>query len=500
MNGILDRFKGNISPIALLATSFFWSWFDIVPFSPAFFSVADKPADSLPLLISLLSSVFVLLLFAFGRRLRSLAIGSGAFAVFSFVFGCLGSFVLYSGIEASSMRLIAVGAVFTGCYQGIGAVVVGGVAVCQGRTNALIHMAAALPFNMVAILLAAFLRPLPSVAFSVTLPALAALCYAVFVIRGENGEVLRSIERTRSFAGTSGFRRLFCGCDIVFFVLLSAVCASFGFVNHRVLFFETSAPIGFGYLSLAVRAVMSLAVLAGYLRLSWRPYSILRASLLIMAFGLAANAIMQVEGLSGSVLSSSLFLAGYACFDLIIWAVIIALNYKSGASLQRSICAVYAVDQLGIFAGTALGAAVSAPSHSAIVYICLGVLLTAATVAFVGKGNAVSDGLGEFEIDFSVEDVAVAASSSKADAGQVVEETVRSLDAEMLRKIAARYFLTSREQDILALLVEGRSGPYISKCLYVSDNTVKTHIRHIYTKLDVHNRQELLDLVRSPIV
>ena len=51
--------------------------------------------------------------------------------------------------------------------------------------------------------------------------------------------------------------------------------------------------------------------------------------------------------------------------------------------------------------------------------------------------------------------------------------------------------------DILTLLVAGRNGPYIAEHLCVSDNTVKTHIRHIYTKLDVHNRQELLDLVEQ---
>ena len=62
--------------------------------------------------------------------------------------------------------------------------------------------------------------------------------------------------------------------------------------------------------------------------------------------------------------------------------------------------------------------------------------------------------------------------------------------------IASRFFLTRREADILALLVSGRSAPYIAEQLSVSPNTVKTHIRHIYAKLDIHDRQELLDLLR----
>ena len=61
--------------------------------------------------------------------------------------------------------------------------------------------------------------------------------------------------------------------------------------------------------------------------------------------------------------------------------------------------------------------------------------------------------------------------------------------------MASRYFLTEREASVLELLLAGRSVPYIAEQLCVSQNTVKTHVRHIYAKLDIHTRQELLDLV-----
>ena len=63
--------------------------------------------------------------------------------------------------------------------------------------------------------------------------------------------------------------------------------------------------------------------------------------------------------------------------------------------------------------------------------------------------------------------------------------------------MAARYFLTEREAAVLGLLLAGRSAPYIAEQLCVSQNTVKTHVRHIYAKLDIHTRQELLDLVQE---
>ena len=53
--------------------------------------------------------------------------------------------------------------------------------------------------------------------------------------------------------------------------------------------------------------------------------------------------------------------------------------------------------------------------------------------------------------------------------------------------------LTARETEILSLLVRGRTLPYIANELFVTTGTVKTHVRHIYEKALVNNRQELLD-------
>lgn len=65
------------------------------------------------------------------------------------------------------------------------------------------------------------------------------------------------------------------------------------------------------------------------------------------------------------------------------------------------------------------------------------------------------------------------------------------------RWLASSYSLTERETDVLALLLDGRSVPYIQETLHVSANTAKTHIRHIYQKLDVHNRQDLITLAQG---
>ena len=55
--------------------------------------------------------------------------------------------------------------------------------------------------------------------------------------------------------------------------------------------------------------------------------------------------------------------------------------------------------------------------------------------------------------------------------------------------------LTDREGQIMQLICQGRSKGYIAENLCISENTVRSHARHLYAKLGVHSKQELLDLM-----
>jgi two-component system, NarL family, response regulator DevR len=50
--------------------------------------------------------------------------------------------------------------------------------------------------------------------------------------------------------------------------------------------------------------------------------------------------------------------------------------------------------------------------------------------------------------------------------------------------------LSTREREILQLISRGLSNSEISAKIFISENTIKTHIKEIYSKLDVHNRVE----------
>lgn len=50
--------------------------------------------------------------------------------------------------------------------------------------------------------------------------------------------------------------------------------------------------------------------------------------------------------------------------------------------------------------------------------------------------------------------------------------------------------LTEREEEVLALIAEGRSNAQISAALNLSENTIKFHLRNLFSKLGVTNRTE----------
>jgi DNA-binding CsgD family transcriptional regulator len=55
--------------------------------------------------------------------------------------------------------------------------------------------------------------------------------------------------------------------------------------------------------------------------------------------------------------------------------------------------------------------------------------------------------------------------------------------------------LTKRETEILSYLGRGHSIVYIAEKLFISESTVRTHVKHIYAKLGIHSREELFALI-----
>ena len=56
--------------------------------------------------------------------------------------------------------------------------------------------------------------------------------------------------------------------------------------------------------------------------------------------------------------------------------------------------------------------------------------------------------------------------------------------------------LTSRERDVFELLAQGASNRQIAETLMITENTVKTHVRNILEKLELHSRGEVAAYAR----
>ena len=66
-----------------------------------------------------------------------------------------------------------------------------------------------------------------------------------------------------------------------------------------------------------------------------------------------------------------------------------------------------------------------------------------------------------------------------------------------MQEHAIRRGLGEREREALSLLLEGNTASQISDKMFIARGTAKAHIRHIYKKLDVHDREELFSLAKS---
>ncbi len=82
-----------------------------------------------------------------------------------------------------------------------------------------------------------------------------------------------------------------------------------------------------------------------------------------------------------------------------------------------------------------------------------------------------------------------------------VAKKVLTLFKEKIPKKTDSFALTQRELQILNYLVEGMDNKAIADKLFISVETVRNHIRHIYEKLQVHSKsQAVVKAIREGLV
>lgn len=76
-------------------------------------------------------------------------------------------------------------------------------------------------------------------------------------------------------------------------------------------------------------------------------------------------------------------------------------------------------------------------------------------------------------------------------------QKLRAIQTKEIKQKIESPTLTNQEEKIANLILENKSNKEIADELFISLSTVKTHIRNLYTKLNVANRHELSDKFKN---
>ena len=76
---------------------------------------------------------------------------------------------------------------------------------------------------------------------------------------------------------------------------------------------------------------------------------------------------------------------------------------------------------------------------------------------------------------------------------QIARKVISSFQKPVIHD--AIHLLTKREQELLDLLTQGYRYKEIADKLFLSIDTIRTHIRNIYRKLEVQSRAEALNKI-----
>lgn len=207
-----------------------------------------------------------------------------------------------------------------------------------------------------------------------------------------------------------------------------------------------------------------------------------RVSMLMLCLGCLSTPFMA----DNNTYSSALIFGGYHCFVLVLCVVCIDVASSFRVSPARTIglgfVALYGGETAGqLFAHSLEATGVSMFDLTLVTLVAVSLLFIAHLFLFT-ETDLIKIGIGEVSLMGTVPE-------------EAADDPADPVDPCAL--IAERFALSPRETDVLPLLLEGRTISRIQETLFISAGTVSTHIRHIYQKTGVDNRQELIDLAHE---
>jgi DNA-binding NarL/FixJ family response regulator len=469
-----SRLTGATSWLAILGAAFFWVWLDRGMFGSALLASATQEAAEV-VTISLMVANILTFVAVYVTTVKNDSWTPWPFKAMTAAagIGVLGGLLCLIFSGGGNLVPLCIGGIFLGIGMGFFNVIWGVVAISQGVKKTLVHISGAWGFSLF-LNLAISAAPSQAAGLIVTiLPLLSLFCYlALRRFQSKERYAIR-FKYTSDDTRVNG-RQIF-GIDIQFLVIILVFCGVFGFVSW---FGAASASPLLGhdgdYLVFA-RCAVALAFFSVCYFFSMKQVDLLLKIALSLV---AAGVVVLTIGVFVPTMNEPgrVFVAmGYSGFDILVWTLI---SYYARTSSQRAVRVVAVVmiaEQVGILLGIASGMVVdhidAGQFEASIFLAAMNYILLLSCFALLKRYDSRPILLDE-----------APAESALSGGSRVAVDF-----------FAKNFQLTSREKQVAYLLAEGRNVPYISKKLFVAENTVKSHVRHIYEKSDVHNRQELLD-------
>ena len=217
---------------------------------------------------------------------------------------------------------------------------------------------------------------------------------------------------------------------------------------------------------------------------------------------------MGVVMATGAVASAGGFalLGLIALVDLVVTVAVTRAD--RAATVASGLVGLAALELLGLEAIAVLG-----ESGRDLCLVLEAILLAAIAVTYAMRArgiNADVDAVGGDDVENAAgagafgsvtADLAHAASTPSGAADAVPADAAPEAEDDFRARclqIARAHGLSPRETDVLQYLARGHSSRFIATELVISENTVRTHVRHIYEKTGVTSREGLFKLVDAP--
>jgi DNA-binding CsgD family transcriptional regulator len=190
--------------------------------------------------------------------------------------------------------------------------------------------------------------------------------------------------------------------------------------------------------------------------------------------------MLLVRGTSDYLVVNTLMLGACGIFDLFWWSILgEMLDYTSNP--VRVFGAGLSANVLGVLLGDVLGAGITSVGFSEAEVAVIALTVVCITLVILPPLNR--------------QLVLLLKNHAYLDAYDRMDKEQRE---EIICQIKLKASLTEREKEVLQLILAGKSNKEISEVLFITESTVKTHVRNIFSKYDVGSRAELIsDILKN---